>query len=80
MGNIKSFEYPMCFEKAVQLKIYEFNDEGTKYRVFGAVGWGDVVICMCCGHVFSIKDMAEEGYKYEILPWINLSAEVLGED
>lgn len=77
MENIKSFEYPMCFEKTVQLKIYKFNDKGTKYQVFGAIGWGDVVIDMCCGAVYSIKDMAEEGYKYETLPWVNLSEEIL---
>jgi hypothetical protein len=63
------------------LKVYEpEEDYDEPCPPFGAVGWGDVVICMCCGTVFSIKDLAEDGYKFEILPWVNLSAEVLGED
>lgn len=78
MGYAKPFEKDMYFEEAVQLKLYAFNNEGIEYQVFGAIGWGDVVICMCCGSVFSTRYLAEGEYMYEILPWTNLSKEVLG--
>ena len=67
-------------EKPVQLKVWEPDDEGTDYRPFGAVGYLDEVICMCCGTTFDRDYLTEERYMYETLSWVNLSDEVMGDE
>ena len=73
------FKVTTRFERPTQIKVRTPFDEGEGFDIFGAVAYLDSVICMCCGTQFDIEELADDGSEYEVLEWIDLSEEVLGD-
>ena len=73
------------FEKPTQVKFFDPDSDDTWC---GGIAYKDEVICACCGGVLKIseiidKDESNGWEKVCIIPydnWIDLSAEVMGDD
>lgn len=67
--------------KIQQVKFTSFDEDDNEYFDLGGILVDDeYIICGCCGTVFPLDELRENGIiKYEILPWVNISNEILGE-
>ena len=65
MEKITKFDFP------TQVIFYDF--EHGEWA--GGIAYGTKIICGCCGGIFEI----EEVNNIEVLPWIDISSEIIGE-
>ena len=71
------------YENPTQVAFY---DSGSK-RYLGAIGYGDSLICLCCGMIIDIEDYLEGArvnfphIKYPIieLSWADISDSCIGD-
>ena len=66
------FDYP------TQVKFWDVDGD----HWIGGIGYGDVVICGCCGSEVEIKEIYEFAPKevvepIQVLPWIDISNEIM---
>lgn len=47
-------------------------------ETFCGIGYKDEVICGCCGDVFCVDELGEDGAVYKVLKWISISDEIAG--
>ena len=68
------------FEHPVQVAFYD--GDGNHY--VGGIGYHDKVICGCCGGELTVDEIMEfvpeNTAGIIILPWVNISQEILGYD
>ena len=58
------------FERPEQVAVMRVFDEGDVDTFIG-IAYGDRVVCLCCGTVFSTAELEEDDAVYKILNWVN---------
>lgn len=58
------------FEKPTQLKVEDPDKPGG--YLYG-IGYRDEFICACCGGVFELEELNEDGLEIVDLGWVDLS-------
>lgn len=61
------------FSKPTRLKVEDPDNEGG--YLYG-IGYHDVFICACCGGVFELDEINEDGLAIETLDWVDFSLEI----
>lgn len=58
------------FSKPTQLKVEDPNN--ADIYIYG-IGYHDVFICGCCGSMFELEEINEDGLEIIELDWVNFS-------
>ena len=68
--RIKSFEIPTQVA---------FKCEDTENEWTGGIGYGEEIICGCCGSTFPIDEIYEDnGDIYVFKNWVSIEGEIIG--
>ena len=70
------------FEKPTQIKVLIIGETDTEtditsYKICGAIGYKDMIICGCCGQVFYCNN-SDIYLIAEYNSWMDISEEIVG--
>lgn len=64
----QAFTKETYFSFPKQVAVMRVFDEGDVDTFIG-IGYKDVVICLCCGTIFGVEELEEDGAVYKVLDW-----------
>ena len=68
-------EFPRYFDNPCQVAFKVSEDLDDSGEVLAGIAYCGEIICACCGGIFELDEVLE----LEILEWINIREEILGD-